>query len=408
MAARPVAGTRVLVDMTPLEPNGANGGAGLVATSLVRHLRDLAPGWDFTLLTSSATHDELGVLDAPNVRRACVVQRRSIGALRGALEHLLPTETRVRVKAALGRLRWRRQLEAVPESTAAALLFCPFTMPYFWQPGVRCVSIVYDLQHLTYPGFFTAEQRLAREHHVVEACRRSARVVCISDYVRSTLLSGVRVPPERVETIHLAVLNERTLPDVSVFARLGIGSERFLLYPANFWPHKNHARLFEALRAYRAAHGSAALPLVLTGAPNPLMAELEQRARRELDPEAVVFAGYVPPAELTALLESCTALVFPSLYEGFGMPVLEAMAAGRPVACSNVTSLPEIAGDAAVYFDPTTADEIADALHAVAHNSNGQAARVARGRQQAATFGDANLLAQRYYDVLREVLRAPC
>src|SRR5206468_4294905 len=104
--------------------------------------------------------------------------------------------------------------------------------------------IVHDLQHLTYPEFFSPDQRRYRQQHVVDACHKAARVVCVSDYARNTLLASVRVPPERVTTIHHALLNRVKPPEAFESERLlkrhGLGSGRFLLYPANFWPHKNH------------------------------------------------------------------------------------------------------------------------------------------------------------------------
>ena len=112
-----------------------------------------------------------------------------------------------------------------------------------------------------------------------------------------------------------------------------------LLYPARPWPHKNHARLFEAFARLRARRPNLRLVLTGEGEYGALPAGVEARGRVSRD-------------ELVRLYQGAAALVFPSLYEGFGMPVLEAMACGCPVACSNVTSLPEVAGDAARLFDP--------------------------------------------------------
>src|SRR5439155_6539698 len=108
----------------------------------------------------------------------------------------------------------------------------------------------------------------------------------------------------------------------------------------------------------------AALKLVCSGAPNAAMRSLQARADAILGPGTVVFPGYLSPEELQALLDQSAALIYPSLYEGFGMPVLEAMARGKPVLCSKVTSLPEVALDAATYFDPTDRNDIARGIAA--------------------------------------------
>jgi glycosyltransferase involved in cell wall biosynthesis len=391
--------------MTPLGAGGENGGAGLVATTLVRHLSTLAPELALTLLTCQASHAELAPLEAPNVRRQCVVRTPASPSrvVRGVIDKLLPLRARVRLKQAMWTQRTSRHLADVAAGLHADLLLCPFTVPYFWKPDVPCVSIVYDLQHLTYPDFFTREQRLNRQRQLTEACARSARVVCISEYVRTTVVASVKISSERVVTIPLGVLQEPVSADLTVIDRLGLRGSEFLLYPANYWPHKNHTTLFEALRLFRLSHPGSQLRLVLTGAPNGLMRSLEITARSVLPPGAVVFAGYVRSAELAALFDGCVGLVFPSLYEGFGMPVLEAMARGKPVVCSNVTSLPDIAGDAAIYFDPRAPAEIATAIGALSDT-----ARVTdllmRGRKRAATFGDGETMAARYLAVLQDVL----
>jgi len=404
VSAAPTRKRHIVVDMTPLEPRGQNGGAGLVAAALVRHLGAMAPELDITLLTAQASHAELAALVAPNVRRQCVITGPTSHSLaRTFADRLLPPQARVRLKRAYWSLRTAPKYGHVAEELQPDLLLCPFTVPYFWRPGVPCVSIVYDLQHLAYPGFFSPEQRLNRQRHIEEACARSERVVCISEYVRTTLLASVDVSAERVVTIPLAALHELDRSDTSIVDRLGLAGCDFVLYPANFWPHKNHLALFEALRIHRQAHPDSRLKLVCTGAPNQLMTTLETSARSLLPPDTVVFAGYVAVDALDALLDACTAVIFPSLYEGFGMPVLEAMARGKPVLCSNVTSLPEVAGDAAVYFDPTEPLQIAAAIDAL-----DDATRIAelsrRGRQRAQTMGSGQDMAARYLALVQQVL----
>src|SRR5262249_24334293 len=133
--------------------------------------------------------------------------------------------------------------------------------------------------------------------------------------------------------------------------------ESFLLYPANRWPHKNHARLYEAFALAR--RDRPELQLVLTGTGHDPAAL----------PEGVESRGRVPYDDLVRLYRPASALVFPSLYEGFVLPPLEAMACGTPVAVSNATSLPEVCGDAAEYFDPLSPEDMARAITAVLDDS---------------------------------------
>jgi glycosyltransferase involved in cell wall biosynthesis len=205
---------------------------------------------------------------------------------------------------------------------------------------------VHDLQHEAFPRFFSRSQLTYRRRVYGRSVRQSGIVIADSDYVRSELVERYGLEPARVRTIHLAVDHRRFTPD---------GSSRlpFLLYPANLWPHKNHARLFQAFELVRRERPE--LRLVLTGADHG----------GHLLPTGVESRGHVPVAELVRLYRSAAALVYPSLYEGFGIPCLEAMACGCPVTAARVASLPEVCGDAAVYFDPESVEDLARAIDRV-------------------------------------------
>ena len=212
--------------------------------------------------------------------------------------------------------------------------------------GLPAAATIHDLQHEAFPQFFTRSQIEYRRRVYGRSVRNSRIVVTDSEHVRGELIERYRLDPERVRVIHLAVDHERFWPDTR-------RREPFVLYPANFWAHKNHERLFEALSLVRRERPE--LRLVLCGA---------DHGRRRL-PDGVESHGHVPGAELVELYRSAAALVYPSLYEGFGIPCLEAMACGCPVAASRVASLPEVCGDSAVYFDPFSAEAIADGIREV-------------------------------------------
>jgi glycosyltransferase involved in cell wall biosynthesis len=168
-------------------------------------------------------------------------------------------------------------------------------------------------------------------------------VIAISEHARETLIERHDLDPDRVRTIHHGLDHERFNPDP------GRPREPFLLYPAGRWRHKNHERLFEAFALLRRERRE--LGLVLTG----------YEAKGEL-PDGVEARGRVSDEELVELYRSAACLVFPSLYEGFGLPPLEAMACGCPVAVARATSLPEVCGEAAEYFDPMSAQDMAAAI----------------------------------------------
>jgi len=226
------------------------------------------------------------------------------------------------------------------------------------------VTTMLDLQHEFYPQFFSRPERAYRRMVYGWTARRSRLVIAISEHVKDTLVERLGVAPERVRVIYLAVDHERFRPD-------GRAREPFLLYPANRWPHKNHERLFEAFALLRRERPG--LRLVLTGAGH----------ERKPLPNGVEARGRVSDEELAELYRAAAALVFPSLYEGFGQPPIEAMACGCPVAASNTTALPEVCGDAAHLFDPTSAEEIASAVSNLLDRPD---QLVERGLERAAQF----------------------
>jgi glycosyltransferase involved in cell wall biosynthesis len=269
-------------------------------------------------------------------------------------------------------------------------------------------TTVLDLQHEEHPEFFGRAELAYRRVVYGWTIRRSRVVITISEHARQTLIERHGLAPERVRAIHLAVDHDVFRPggrgvsgsepqspfgDASKPRNRASGSEPqslahgpFLLYPARPWPHKNHARLFEAFARLRAARPE--LQLVLTGEGDfgPL-------------PPGVLAHGRVSLDELVTLYRTAAAVVFPSLYEGFGMPVVEAMACGCPVASSNATSLPEVVGDAARLFDPRDADGIAAAVDDVLRDPEPW---IARGLERAKLFAwDA--CARAHDDVYREL-----
>lgn len=413
---------RVSIDLTPLLPGGDNGGAKLVARALVEQFSRLAPSTHFTLLTSAASHAELADLDAHNVQRTCVdadvtphvPERGALGSARLAartlVDTLLPASARGQVKDGVWRLFKRYQRGRVARALPTDLHFCPFTAPLFFDPAVPLVSLVHDLQYLEYPAFFAPDQRAGRHEHFVQACQRARRLICVSDFVRQTVLANSRLPPRRVQTIHSTVLHAtREMPDAAVVAdrvleRLGLAGRRYLLYPANVWPHKNHRRLLEGFAGYLRACPDSDLALVCTGAPGPAADALVDFARGQVPADRFAFAGYLPEPEFAALLRASRAVIFPSLYEGFGLPVLEAMACQRPVLCSNVTSLPEIAGDAALLFDPRQPAAIGAAIGQLEGEPELEAQLVARGQARVRAFGTPREMAARYLAAFEEVV----
>jgi glycosyltransferase involved in cell wall biosynthesis len=246
--------------------------------------------------------------------------------------------------------------------------------------GTPTVVTLHDLQHLDLPQLFSRAERAFRSIYYHRSARAAQRVVVPSGFVRESAVKRLGLDPRRIRVIPHGIDHDRFSP----------GSEErepFLLYPARAWPHKNHARLYDAFALIRRERPD--LRLVLTGG-----------GHSGATPEGVEVLGLVPLEELVSLYRRAAALVFPSRYEGFGQPVLEAMACACPVACSDIPALTEVAGDAARRFDPGDAESIAAAVRDVLADPAGYSAR---GVERAASFTWERAAAH-YEDAYRELL----
>ena len=223
---------------------------------------------------------------------------------------------------------------------------------------------VHDLQHLDHPALFSRAERLWRARTHERSARNADAVIVPSQFVRRRAIELLGLPPERVHAIPWGVDHDRFRPGDDE-------REPFLLYPARPWPHKNHERLLEAFALLREERPE--LRLVLTGAGHegrPVPAGVEVRGLVSLD-------------ELASLYRRAACLVFPSLYEGFGQPPLEAMASAAPVAASNIPAIAEVAGEAAALFDPSDPEDIAGVVSGVLDSPERFAAA---GPERARTF----------------------
>ena len=254
------------------------------------------------------------------------------------------------------------------------------TIPSFYQP--------WDLQHRHLPEFFPARERDRRDASYRAFCEQAALVVVASDWVKRDLTAQYGIPDERIAVVNVppvtsAYPHPTSRERTSMRERLQLPG-RFLLYPAQAWPHKNHARLLRALALLRAR--GLRIPLVCTGASNEHSAAVRRAAGEAGVADDVVFLGFVAPEDLAGLYYVASALVFPSLFEGWGMPVLEAFRAGLPVTCSNATSLPELVGDAALVFDPLDVEAIAYAVNRIWVDEDLRIRLRERGRERAQAF----------------------
>ncbi|MBA3537280.1 MAG: glycosyltransferase family 4 protein [Tatlockia sp.] len=406
---------KIAVDLTPILPGGENGGAKIFVLELLCQLAKLTPGTEFILLTQAASHAELKAMECPNIKCVMVlghsVKKTSLFGILSSILGKTPFVGR-RFGALAYRINTlfkRRQAYSLLRNIKANLLFCPFTAPTYYEAGIPTVCTIYDLQYKTYPEFFKTEELIHRNQTFIEACRRATMLTAISEYSRQSVLKHSEIQPEKIRTIHLQMAHRiRSDSDIeqdkSILSRLGLTPQQYLLYPANFWKHKNHEMLLTAFGIACRGNLPATIKLVCTGAEGPRQDWLKEAAAMMKLGERVLFPGFLSDAELGVLLTNSMAVIYPSLYEGFGLPVIEAMAAGIPVACSNLTSLPEIAGDAALVFNPRIPTQLAKVMVTLTTDKEVRLSLITAGKKRAQLFSDSSRMAQEYWSLFQQAL----
>jgi glycosyltransferase involved in cell wall biosynthesis len=279
------------------------------------------------------------------------------------------------------------------------LYLCPMLVVEPPDPPCPTVISVPDLQHETYPELFSPEVLANRRRTYGYAVGYADMILTISDYARGTILERFPdIDPARVVVSRpgLEPAFEAALAAAAPARALNLPQD-YLLYPANFWMHKNHVRLLEAIARLR--HQGVRPFLALTGDPGSGFERVTGEIERLGLSEQVRFLGRLPTAEFVAAMRGARAVVFPSLYEGFGLPILEAFHCDTPVLCSNVTSCPEVAGDAALLLDPASTDSIAARLARIWSDPDLRTALVGKGRRRRAELAE-----NRSFETIRAAL----
>jgi len=283
-----------------------------------------------------------------------------------------------------------RDRVTAPQAAAAGcdVYFAPNFLGVYGR-SFRTVITIHDMGYHLYPEYTQPAMLKALRANLPRHAGRADGIVTDSESTKRDIVKILGIDPAKIVVVPLAAggSDGRAADPAAgqrVRARYGL-PDRFILFVGTVEPRKNLLRLLAAFERLAADPGFRHR-LVVVGArgwkAEPLMARLDDLAARGL----ARHLGYVPDDDLAALYPLADLFVFPSLYEGFGIPPLEAMAAGVPVVCSSASSLPEVCGDAAVYFDPGSEDELAEAVRRVLSDPALAADLRARGLRQAAAF----------------------
>jgi glycosyltransferase involved in cell wall biosynthesis len=375
---------RVLLDMRWMIP-GLAGGLENLARAFFQHLTALDTYNRYTAVIPARCHGDFDLQGRPNFR---IVSLDSVAALVARESNLFAR----RAFAALRLPDWRtpevRNLQWLKELDVEIA----YSFPGYIHPQLaplRQVLVVPDIQHEYLPEFFSPDALRERQRLYTQAAHRADHICAISEFTRQTLIDKLGIAPEKVTTVWLAAdpmfLPKTSEEDAKVLGSMGLKSGEYLYFPAHSWHHKNHSAAIEALRVLRDRNNMKRI-LVCTGEAREAQPAIDAQIARLGLSAQVRFLGYRPQRDLPALYRGAACLVFPSLFEGFGMPVLEAMASGCPVVCSNATSLPEIAGDAALLASPDDPEAFAAAVHRLLTDAEVRQDMVTRGIRRAAAF----------------------
>lgn len=251
------------------------------------------------------------------------------------------------------------------------------------------ITNIHDLSHIHYPHFHPKERISLLRHHLPRTLEQASLVITGSDFIRQEIIDILGVAKNRVVTIYngvdAAFRPHNRAESNSVLATFGLEHNRYLLVVNTLEPRKNLLRLVSAY-ARLAPELRKLYPLVLAGANGWLTDELEKCVKPLEAQGTVRRLGYVSQVDLPSLYSGARAFAFPSLYEGFGFPVLEAMASGIPVLTSNRSSLPELAGNAALLIDPEDVEQMTVSLEQLLTDSEWRGFAVKAGIQQAKKF----------------------
>ena len=306
--------------------------------------------------------------------------------------------------------RWRegavqlKKAEAVVECLGGLdLYFAPLTMFKPRPLPLPTVVTIPDNQEVFFPRFFSEQQHFSREWHGRGSARMADRVITISEFSKKCIAEHYQLAADKISAIPLCAnpLYYRAA-EVAEAPAGPFPVGKFIFYPDNHWPHKNHEGLLKALQLLPDHLG---ISLVLTGHQIPGGFPILDKAAELGVAEKVFLAGYVSLEQLAWLYSHAELVVLPSLFEGFGIPLVEAMAAGCPVASSTAGSLPEIGGDAVEYFDPLKPEQIAQAIERIATEPGLRTSLIERGKKRAAGFS-AGKVAQAHLEIFAQARRS--
>jgi len=355
-------------------------GVGTAVLALAKALSDSkAPGQEYTFIV----REEMQSWLAPYLYGPCNLV--GIAASKGfrtetALRRIAPLRCLGRkLRGRIGRIA---SSDGYVESQKFDLVHFPTQMAYLTE--LPSIYQPWDLQHFHYPQFFPKADVAYRERHYRAFCEQASFVCVQAQWTKQDVIDCYGIAEEKVVVIPWGSVFDAYNPPSIEIAQATIEKydlpDQFFFYPAATWPHKNHEIILRALHLLKAKEGR--VPHVFfTGSSTEYRSTLDKLASDLGVLQQVHFLGFITPEELQVVYGMATAMIFASKFEGFGLPILEAFHAGLPVLSSKATTLPEVARDAALYFDSDMPDELAKLMYTILDKPELRQELVKKGNQ---------------------------
>lgn len=371
---------------------GRMGGVETYFRNLVSSLQDVDTGNDYYLICSRRNFNSFHLSNPHFKHLPCSFSKPSpLWYLRAAIRHVTPIDI---LRPFMSRLD-------------VDIIHHPFSILQPLNHTIPSVLTFHDMQHEFFPEHFSSYALNARRKLWRPSAEQATRIIAISEHARVGLIERYGIDPGKIDVVYngynpqFRVIDD---PDMVEAVRSRHGLHKpFLFYPAATWPHKNHKTLLQAfkiLKEIRTFDGQLVLSGIAMQANNDVLDEV---GRLNLNDNVIVL-GYLPYDDLPYLYNLARLLVFPSLHEGFGIPLVEAMACGCPVACSNVASFPEVTGDAALTFDPDSAEDMAEKIWTLWSNDSLRSDLKTKGLNRVGLFSCENM-ARQTMNVYKKALR---
>lgn len=303
------------------------------------------------------------------------------------------------------RILWQNlKMGKMLKSMGIGLVLEPiYYKPFLGTAGIRYVTVIHDLQALHFSDFFSKKRVAWMKFCWRNALRTSSRVLATSDYTKEDIIKKMQCNGDKVCSVPIPIVMDKgrghvTDADQPLLHKYGVKSKEYYYTVTSQLPHKNLSTLLLAMAELKKRKSHALLPLVISGVGQGVASELKQIIEEEGLEKIIIFTGFIDDRERDLLYRSCKAFVFPSIFEGFGMPPIEAMAEGAPVLTTKCASIPEVTGGAARYVnDPWDSSEWADMLE-------GELTLPDKGKVDALMDKyDKRTIAERYIQIMREI-----